>query len=441
ELRDGEGKLAGSGTTPATLQGVLTGTYELTARKDGRELKDTVEIQRGVTASKELDFAWGSVAVTSEPPGAEIFADGKSLGKTPARFPLPPGKYKLTAKYADWPDDTRDVTVQNGQDAAVNFEFAYGSVKITSEPRGASVILAGKEIGVTPMHLDNNVKPGPVSYELEMSGYKTVTVTGTVVARQQTFLAEQLDQTRGPDHAKPWRNSLGMRFMPVGGGVMFCSCKTRVRDYDAFCTATGHTYEKPDFDQTPDHPVVKVNWFEAEDFCKWLTNKEHDAKLLQDGEFYRLPTDAEWSFAVGLPDEGGATPEQRDQKFPDIYPWGKCWPPPFGAGNYADYSARKLHVPVIDGYEDGYPETSPVGEFPANKFGLFDMGGNVWEWMEDNYKEGEKDKKWGVLRGGSWANGDKTELLSSYRNVISRSEHGAIYGFRCVLVFEQRNGQ
>jgi formylglycine-generating enzyme required for sulfatase activity len=65
--------------------------------------------------------------------------------------------------------------------------------------------------------------------------------------------------------------------------------------------------------------------------------------------------------------------------------------------------------------------------------GICDLGGNVWEWCLDLYKPGSR---WGVLRGGSWANSRQSELLSSYRNVVDRSERDVIYGFRCVLVSE-----
>jgi formylglycine-generating enzyme required for sulfatase activity len=428
---------ARTGTAPATLAGLPTGTYELTAQKDGRELKESVEIKRDEVTTQELVFAWGSVAVTSEPEGAEIFADGKSQGVAPVRIDLPTGKHMLAAKYQDWTEDTREVTIEHGKDAAVDFEFAYGSVKITSEPHGASVMQGGKEIGLTTLFIEN-VKPGKVSYELQMNGYKPVVVTGTVTAKEQTFLAERLQENQGPEHGKVWRNTLGMKFSPVGD-ILFCTCKTRTKDYDAFCAATGRQHEKPDFDQTEDHPVVKVNWYDAQAFCKWLTEKEHAAKILEDGQSYRLPTDQEWSFAVGLPDEGGSTPEERDGKIKNEYPWGKAWPPPPGAGNYADLSARKLHVPIIDGYEDGFAQTSPVGSFPANRLGLYDMGGNVWEWVQDDYKGGGKD--WGVLRGGSWANSSRAELQSSYRNVVDRADRDVIYGFRCVLMWEKPGGQ
>ncbi|MEP6811200.1 MAG: SUMF1/EgtB/PvdO family nonheme iron enzyme, partial [Chthoniobacterales bacterium] len=108
---------------------------------------------------------------------------------------------------------------------------------------------------------------------------------------------------------------------------------------------------------------------------------------------------------------------------------GRQWPPPAGAGNFADQTARR-RGPVIDGYNDGFAATAPVGSFKPNTLGLYDLSGNVWEWCDDLYKPGSR---WGVLRGGSWANSNRAELLSSYRNVIDRTERDVIYGFRCVL--------
>jgi len=231
-----------------------------------------------------------------------------------------------------------------------------------------------------------------------------------------------------------------MKFVPVGD-IQMSIWETRVQDYDAFCAATGRRRAAPDFQQTPAHPVVKVNWFDATAFCQWLTEKERQENILTDGQLYRLPGDAEWSKAVGLPQEGGATPESRDGKIRNEFPWGKQWPPPNGAGNYADRSARaseRARGGVIENYSDGFAQTCPVGSFKPNALGMYDMGGNVWEWCAEGYngKAGSGVRDWGVLRGASWATSKRSELQSSYRNVVDRSDRDVIYGFRCVLAAE-----
>ncbi len=223
-------------------------------------------------------------------------------------------------------------------------------------------------------------------------------------------------------NGKQWTNSLGMRFAPVPPTrVAFSIWETRVRDYEAFATATNAdaSWKDPGFEQTPDHPVVNVSWEDARAFCKWLTDKERAAGVIGPGMAYRLPTDEEWSTAVGLPAEQGRAPMEKDGKIDDVFPWGAQWPPPQDAGNYA-----------VDGV-DQFRRIAPVGSFAANKFGLHDLGGNVWEWCEDAWlgKSGAR-----VLRGGSWGNRIRAHLLSSNRDRIAPGERSTFNGFRCVLV-------
>jgi hypothetical protein len=231
--------------------------------------------------------------------------------------------------------------------------------------------------------------------------------------------------------SEPMENSLGMKFLPVGD-VLFCVWQTRVKDFDTFARATGlksKIWRDPGFRQGPDHPVVNVTWREAVAFCKWLTAKEQKEGTLAPAQEYRLPSDLEWSKAVGLPEESGKTPEARDMGIPDLYPWGTAWPPPAGAGNYTGEETGS--DVAIKGYEDGFAWTAPVGSFEPNKFGLYDMGGNVWQWCMDTWNTEHKDK---VLRGGSWYNGAlRLSLLSSCRLHAAPDSSTDNYGFRCVL--------
>jgi hypothetical protein len=68
---------------------------------------------------------------------------------------------------------------------------------------------------------------------------------------------------------------LSMKFVPVPGtNVLFSVWETRVKDYQAFCDATGRSWEKPTFSQTDEHPVVNLNWEDAKAFCKWLAGRK-----------------------------------------------------------------------------------------------------------------------------------------------------------------------
>ncbi|HEV7405570.1 MAG TPA: SUMF1/EgtB/PvdO family nonheme iron enzyme [Chthoniobacteraceae bacterium] len=216
----------------------------------------------------------------------------------------------------------------------------------------------------------------------------------------------------------PLVNSLGMKFLPIltagGSEVLFSVWETRVQDYSVFATETKRTWPKPSFPQGPTHPAVNVCWEDAVAFCAWLSKKE--------GRKYRLPTDAEWSAAVGLGPESVSTPAGKDGKAPG-YPWGPAFPPPKGAGNFDP----ELQV-------DSFQFTAPVGSFPPNAFGLYDLSGNVEEWCDDWY-EAAYDVR--VLRGGSWSNVSnlaKVNLQSSSRDHGLPTYRYPTFGFRCVLV-------
>ena len=234
--------------------------------------------------------------------------------------------------------------------------------------------------------------------------------------------------TTKPTPPKAFTNTLGMKFVPVPGTeVAFCIWETRVKDYAAYAAANAgvdESWKKPfgdEFKQADTHPVVRVNWNDAQAFCEWLTKKELAEGKIKAGQKYRLPTDAEWSVAVGLGQEKGNTPEEKDSGIKDVYPWGKEWPPPKGAGNYGE----SLNA-------DNFEYTSPAGSFAANKLGIHDMSGNVWEWCEDKYSPTSTLR---VLRGASWDyDGDPDYLLSSGRDRGTPGYRGNDFGFRCVLV-------
>jgi formylglycine-generating enzyme required for sulfatase activity len=290
------------------------------------------------------------------------------------------------------------------------------------------------------------------------------TPVSTATPTTQTKLVAAITATKD----RPYVNELQMKFVPVPGtNVLFSVWETRCRDFaeyarqkpyeqlggihtlhveknDAgnyvasFKVDSDASWQEPGFSQTEENPVVGVSWNEAREFCEWLTQLERDGGRLGPRQRYRLPTDAEWSAAVG----------------PSKYPWGDKWPPPTGAGNYFDEAGTESlpcsnceHVPG----NDGFTETSPVGYFLENRFGLFDLGGNAREWCEDEYRASMntskaraafpalKDERTSdgtplrVHRGGSWYDGERDHLLSSLRGNGRPSGRFPTVGFRVVL--------
>lgn len=249
-----------------------------------------------------------------------------------------------------------------------------------------------------------------------------------------------------PNEATPggpagtFTNSLGMKFVPVPGTqILICIHETRRQDYEAFAAAApgvNDTWKSLSKDGLAagaegNHPVVGVSWADASAFCEWLSQKE--------GREYRLPTDREWSFAVGIgrDEKKDASPDALNGKTSNEWPWGKKWPPKDAVGNYADAALkeRARSRNTIDGYSDGFAATSPVMSFPSNKLGIYDLGGNVWEWCADWYSPAKVDR---VTRGGSWQNFEPGRLLSSARDHTPPDRRAAAFGFRCVASATKR---
>lgn len=267
-----------------------------------------------------------------------------------------------------------------------------------------------------PVRSGDHVEPGGYQLTLDASLFEPLARTVTVQFGQRTNLGAIPVRLNREAHT----NSLGMKFLPVpGAAALFGIWPVRVQDYEPFAKETDQKWPRPKFKQEPSHPAVNVSWDDARRFCHWLTEAERRAGRLGERDEYRVPTDAEWSAAVDLGKETGATPAERDGRIRDVYPWGKEWPPPKNVGNY-DAELRR----------DAFDYTSPVGSFPANKHGLYDLGGNVWEWCADSY-DGQQSHR--VLRGASWHSAKPHQLLSSARLVNSPGHRVDIVGFRIVL--------
>jgi formylglycine-generating enzyme required for sulfatase activity len=181
--------------------------------------------------------------------------------------------------------------------------------------------------------------------------------------------------------------------------------------YGRFLTATDHPaplYWQDKNLNAPNQPVVGVTWFDAAAFCAWLTKVT--------GVPHQLPTGDQWEAAA----RGGLVSQP--------YPWGDAAP---DAGGVFRANFR-TSLPGAA----GFTFTAPVGSFPPNGYGLFDMAGNVAEWCRDRYVPLTRGGpfKPGLLRllkGGSFLNGPR-DLRSAARQSAPPGYADGYIGFRVV---------
>ncbi|MEZ5304732.1 MAG: SUMF1/EgtB/PvdO family nonheme iron enzyme [Verrucomicrobiales bacterium] len=231
-----------------------------------------------------------------------------------------------------------------------------------------------------------------------------------------------------PSAGKPHRNGAGIEFLPLveGGKVLVARTETSFGLFVQFVNDLKASWSgRPSFRQSQDDAAAGMSWEEAKVFCDWLTKKEREAGNLTETQSYRLPTDAEWSLAIGLADEGGATPAARHLADGTIYLWGSEWPPPADSGNF---DSNKL-----DDYRDRFTYTAPVGSFRANRRGFYDLEGNVSEWVEDSFDAGSRER---AIRGGSWLTSDPEQFRASYRKNADQGKGRLDLGFRLALEVE-----
>ena len=175
-------------------------------------------------------------------------------------------------------------------------------------------------------------------------------------------------------------------------------------------------------------PAAMVTWEDARNYCEWLNR--HFSDQIPTGSVFRLPTEKEWETFAGCGDE------RR-------FPWGNEWPPPSvwnyrgeeGSGGIFRFFAPKH---FIAGHVDDFIVSCPAEESGANEWGLYGVGGNVWELCEDWF---DTNKTARVIRGASWSNYLQDSLALACRAPAPPREKTGMIGFRVVVGKRQGDGQ
>ena len=197
----------------------------------------------------------------------------------------------------------------------------------------------------------------------------------------------------------------------------------------------GLNWKSPGFEQTPQHPVVCISWHDAKAYVDWMNKTHLPEESWAKGWRYALPTEAQWEYAC----RAGTT---TDFFWGDTAEGGKGYLNAVGKEGILTGSFMTPSFP----FDDGYKATAPVGTYKPNKWGLYDMHGNAWEWCSDWYgtysdrsvtdPTGPATGSGRVIRGGGW-HCIVTDCRSSFRAAYDPTFRCQGIGFRLVLTREE----
>lgn len=452
------------GVTPAVIE-LLEGKHSISVVADGFKAWDGTVISESNVAQElpiiRLEAADARLLVNTIPRGANVTVDGRYRGQSPLTIDLAPSiDYTIGLSKAGYGSTTRQVRLASAasEQITVDLSARTGRVTVNVSPADATVYVDGRARGTGNTTL--NLSSAPKRIEVRRDGYESWTRTITPrPGYPQTLNARLRSEAAIAEAAikREYETSQGAQLRRIEPGSFQLGASRAEAGRRANEVIVPVTITKPfligvnevtnrqfaAFDPKHDsgsdisatmagdnNPVANVTWEQAVRYCNWLSTREGLTPVYKEefGEWvairpfpdgYRLPTEAEWAWALRY---GGSQGALR-------YPWGQDWPPRGEAGNYADKSADGLTPTLIPGYDDGFASTAPVGNFDLNGAGLADGGGNVAEWVNDWYSVptpgqtravadplGPERGNTRVIRGSGWKHAGQTELRLSYRD-------------------------
>jgi formylglycine-generating enzyme required for sulfatase activity len=457
-----DGQLAG--ITPLMAEVLETGTQLAVAKKGHKTWEKEVSVKAGSTDTLptiELVVADGTVDVSTSPAGAHLTVDGEFRGITPVSVELSPlTGHRVELFLEGYRKAVRTVQTEpeGHSNLALELTPVIGRIRLLVTPADAEVLVDGRSHGSGSLTLELNAREHQLT--VRKPGYESITQEIRPREDQEQSLDIRLltlEQAYWATRPPQIQTSLGSRlklFRPADSFTMGAARREpgrranealrnvrlerpfylgiheisngEFRSYRGEHTSSAVRGQTLDMDE---QPVVNISWNEAALFCNWLSRRdglppfyvEEEGQVtnwIPDSHGYRLPTEAEWTFAARIGAGGEAM----------TFPWGSAvYPPPDVVENYADQGASDIVTFVLSNYSDGFAVTAPVGKFEPNHNGFHDMSGNASEWVNDYFEirpvsgeplldpTGPDSGDRHVIRGASWARAARSELRLACR--------------------------
>ncbi len=456
------------GQTPIRLE-LMEGTHSLSLIRDGYKAWDgtveTVANEDQALPTVHLEPANAQLQVNSIPRGANVTVNGRYRGQSPVTIDLSPDiNYEIGLSKAGYGTTVRRIRLAAAaaEEITIDLTARVGEVTVAALPGDATIYVDGRARGTGTVTL--NLSSAPHRLEVKRDGYQTFSRSVTPRPGYPQNIPVRLmsdAEIEAQSTASTISNSQGqvLRRVEAGGFTMGTSRAEQGRRANEVMVPSMLTQPfyigtrevsnrefrryRENHDARGDlhvslagdlNPVVNITWEDAVEYCNWLSTQE-GLDLTYKKVFerwqpieptpngYRLPTEAEWVWAIRYQGRSNAT----------AFPWGPRMPPRRDSGNYAGKSANTLVPSILPGYDDGYASSAPTGTFAANALGIHDGGGNVAEWVQDYYSvptPGQSDPindpmgpKRGanrVIRGSSWMHAGIMQLRMGYRDFGNR---------------------
>lgn len=450
------------GQTPQIVE-ILQGTREILLKKKGfkswETVLDIVANEEQTIPAPTLVPADGKISIASIPVGANVTISGQYSGQTPLDIALPPGKsYRIILSRAGFEQVTQTIRVEPDEDISINRKLKpiLGIVSIQVEPDGAELFINGTLQESATQRLSLTARTH--QFEIRKVGFAThlVMVTPRPGFSQQLLIKLQTENEAQIAAISPELTSpVGQALKLIIPGKLKMGASRRepgrrsneiekqveltLPYYLSTNEVTNAQYLQFDSQHDSgvlgrallsqeDRPVVNLTWEKAARFCNWMSEKQGlpAAYEYNNGRWrgvvpmttgYRLPTEAEWVWAARY----AAGPN------PTRFPWGDNMPPVDVHANYADEAAANMVPYHVTGYSDNFRGPAPIASYKENEFGIFDLAGNVSEWIHDFYSLkkpnetltdplGPIDGDYHVIRGSNYTHGRFSELRWTFRD-------------------------
>jgi formylglycine-generating enzyme required for sulfatase activity len=426
-----------------------------------------------------LELALFEIEINSDPEMASIIINDSYVGVTPITLSVRSGEnLDIEANKLGYLPTSEIIENVNGSlllDLTLDPDLA--SIVITGNPEGAEVILDGQSIGNLPISLE--VLALPHILRIQAEGYipreERIELQSNA-SYSYNFNLELLNPLTGDGYAQTLRTFQDQELRLVLPKIFEMGSSRREQGrrsneilreveiskpfYIGIREVTNAEYRefRPEHNSgsfggatlnNPNQPVVGLTWNEVAEYLNWLSIQDQLQPVYEmiAGQYrpmiplrngYRLPTEAEW--------ERVAKFNNSDSEEQQLFPWGNDLLASDRIANVADISTARVFQNIFNNYSDGYITSSEVDALPQDGWGIFGMGGNVSEWVQDVYSVpmttetleidpvGPLDGSFHVYKGGNWRSGTLSELRASFRG-FSESSHDYL-GFRIA-----KNGQ